>query len=34
MSDIGKWYEQWSHSSGSIIDKSCQSEEKDYNRLT
>ena len=24
MSDIGKWYEQWSHSSGSIIDKSCK----------
>lgn len=29
MSDIGKWYEQWSHSSGSIIDESFQSEKKE-----
>lgn len=33
MSDIGKWYEQWSHSSGSIIDESFQSEKKEVDDI-
>lgn len=33
MSDIGKWYEQWSHNSSSIIDESYQSEKKEIDDI-